>query len=224
MLNFDFMMKHIPDYIKAIQLTVELAFLGITLSIIIGFICSIILYFKVKLFKNIVLMYIELSRNTPFLIHLFFLYYGLPQLGIKITAFTCAVIGLTFLGGSYMAEAFRSGLEAVSKNQIELGKSIGLTNFKLIRYVIFPQSITVALPSIFANSIFLLKEVSIVSAIALADLMFVAKDLIGMYYKTTEALTMLVISYLIILLPLSLIFSFIERKVRYREFGHSYTF
>lgn len=129
-------------------------------------------------------------------------------------------MGLTFLGGSYMAEAFRGGLEAVSKTQIESGQSIGLNEWQLIRYVILPQAFAVSVPAIGANIIFLLKETSIFSAVALADLMFVAKDLIGMYYKTDEALFLLVIAYLIILLPLSLLFSFIERRVRYAGFGH----
>lgn len=78
-----------------------------------------------------------------------------------------------------------------------------------------PQAIAVALPAFSANIIFLIKETSVFSVIALADLMYVAKGLIGLYYKTDEALLMLVIAYLILLLPISLILAFIERKVRY---------
>ena len=118
-----------------------------------------------------------------------------------------------------MAEAFRSGLEAVSKTQIEAGLSIGLTNPQLIRYVVLPQAIAVAIPGIGANAIFLLKETSVFSAVALADLMFVAKDLIGMYYKTNESLLVLVIAYLIILLPMSLGITLLERRIRYAGFG-----
>lgn len=218
-MDINFISKNIPLYIKATQLTLTLAFWGVILSVLIGFICSMIIYFRVKILRHIVSGYIELSRNTPLLIQLFFLYYGLPKVGIKLEAYTCAIIGLAFLGGSYMAEAFRSGFEAVSKIQIESGLSIGLTKPQLIRYVILPQAFAVSVPALGANTIFLLKETSIVSAIALADLMFVAKDLIGMYYKTNEALFMLVVAYLIILLPLSLIFTFIERKVRHAGFG-----
>lgn len=218
-MDISFIFKYIPLYIKATVLTLTLAFWGVVLSVIIGFICSMIIYFRVKFLRHIVSGYIELSRNTPLLIQLFFLYYGLPKMGIKLEAYTCAIIGLAFLGGSYMAEAFRSGFEAVSLIQIESGLSIGLTKPQLIRYVILPQAFAVSIPALGANTIFLLKETSIVSAIALADLMFVAKDLIGMYYKTNEALFMLVMAYLIVLLPLSLIFTFIERKVRHAGFG-----
>lgn len=218
-MDFEAILRYIPLYVEAAQLTITLGGIGILLSIIVGFACSLIRYYKIPIAKKVVGVYIELSRNTPLLIQLFFLYYGLPKLGIKISAEACAILGLTFLGGSYMAEAFRGGLEAVSKTQIESGMSIGLNGWQLIRYVILPQAFAVSVPAIGANIIFLLKETSIFSAVALADLMFVAKDLIGMYYKTDEALFLLVIAYLIILLPLSLLFSFIERRVRYAGFG-----
>ena len=88
-----------------------------------------------------------------------------------------------------------------------------------MRYVIIPQALAAAVPSLCANAIFLLKETSVFSAVALADLMYVAKDLIGLYYKTDEALLMLVIAYLIILLPVSLLAAVLERRLRYAEFG-----
>lgn len=212
--------RYVPLYVEAAKLTLILGGIGIGLSILLGFICAMMRYYKIPIAKQLVGIYIELSRNTPLLIQLFFLYYGLPKLGIKLSAESCAIIGLTFLGGSYMAEAFRSGLEAVSKTQIESGLSIGLNEWQLIRYVIVPQAFAVAVPGIGANIIFLLKETSLLSAVALADLMFVAKDLIGMYYKTDEALLLLVIAYLIILLPLSLLFTWLERRMRYAGFGH----
>lgn len=118
-----------------------------------------------------------------------------------------------------MAEAFRAGIEAVSKSQIESGLSIGLSKMQLVRYVVLPQAFAVTVPSLAANCIFLLKETSIVGAIANPDLMHVTQDLIGMYYQTFESLLMLVASYLIVLLPLSVVFSWLERKVRYAEFG-----
>ncbi len=214
-----FIIKNIPLYVEAMKVTLVIGLLGIALSLVLGLLCSIITYYNIKGLKRVVAIYIELSRNTPLLIQLFFLYYGLPQLGIKLESTTCAIIGLTFLGGSYMAEAFRSGLEAVSKTQIEAGMSIGLTRPQLVRYVILPQAVAVAIPAIGANAIFLLKETSVFSAVALADLMFVAKDLIGMYYKTNEALLMLVVVYLIILLPMSLGITFLERRIRYAGFG-----
>lgn len=218
-MDWGFIIKNIPIYIDATILTVTLAALGIILSIVIGLICSNMIYFKVKFLGKLAKIYIEISRNTPLLIQLFFLYYGLTKLGVKITGFTCGVIGLSFLGGSYMAESFRGGLEAVPKSQIESGISLGLSKFQVFRHIIIPQAFSIAIPSIGANCLFLLKETSIVGAIAIADLMFVAKDLIGMYYKTTEALFMLVSAYLIILLPMSILITWLERRSRNAEYG-----
>lgn len=214
------MAEYAPMYAEAAKLTIGIGIIGIILSIAVGLICTIILHYKVPVLRNIVAVYRELSRNTPLLVQLFFLYFGLPKLGIIISSEACAVIGLTFLGGSYMAEAFRSGLEAIDKSQIESGLSIGLTNMQLMRYIVFPQALSISVPAICANVIFLIKETSVFSAVALADLMYVAKDLIGLYYKTDEALLMLVIAYLILLLPISLFASWLERRLRYAGFGN----
>jgi polar amino acid transport system permease protein len=151
---------------------------------------------------------------------LFFIYYGLPKVGIQLTAETCGIIGLAFLGGSYMAEAFRSGLEAVDKVQWEGAVSLGFSNLQVMGYVILPQALSTSVPALVANVIFLLKETSVFSAISLMDLMFTAKDLIGLYYKTTESLFLLVVFYLIILLPVSILGTLLERRLRYAGFGN----
>lgn len=219
-MDFEFINNNIPLYIEAAKLTVRIAFWGILFSIIVGFFCSLIRYYKVKVLQRIVVIYIELSRNTPLLIQLFFLYFGLPKIGIVLSSEVCATIGLIFLGGSYMAEAFRSGLEAITTTQTEVGLSIGLTKIQVMRYVILPQAISISIPAFSANVIFLIKETSVFSALALADLMYVAKDLIGLYYKTDEALLLLVSAYFIILLPISIFFTIIERRLKYAGFGN----
>ena len=83
-----------------------------------------------------------------------------------------------------------------------------------------PQAMSVAVPGLCANCIFMLKETSVFSAVALADLMYVAKDLIGLYYKTEESLLLLVISYFVILLPISILSYYLERRIRYGQFGN----
>ncbi|MGT2907684.1 amino acid ABC transporter permease [Streptococcus dentiloxodontae] len=219
MLNGDFIQQNVPLYQEALWLTVRLAFWGILGATGLGLLISVIKLYKIPVLSQLSQVYIELSRNTPLLIQLYFLYFGLPKIGLILNPETCAVAGLIFLGGSYMAETFRSGLEAVTRTQIELGLSIGLTFAQNFRYVIFPQALAVALPSFTANVIFLIKETSVFSVVALADLMYVAKDLIGLYYETDEALLMLVIAYLIVLLPISLVFAWLERRLRHEGFG-----
>ncbi|MCI8673996.1 MAG: amino acid ABC transporter permease [Lachnospiraceae bacterium] len=219
-MDVGFITKYVPLYIEAAKLTLKLGVIGILLSLVIGLFCSLALYYRVPVLRRIVSIYIELSRNTPLLVQLFFLYFGLPKVGIRISSEACAIIGLAFLGGSYMAEAFRSGLEAIEKSQMESALSIGLTHTQVMRYVIFPQALAISIPGLCANMIFLIKETSVFSVVALPDLMYVAKDLIGLYYKTDEALFMLVIAYLILLLPISILAAVVERRLRYAGFGN----
>lgn len=218
-MNISFIQKVIPMYIEAAFVTLYIGFMGILLAILVGLICCYISYFKIKGLQRIVKIYIELSRNTPLLVQIFFLYFGLPQLGIKLSGTVCGVIGLGFLGGSYISESFRGGLEAVSTTQIESGLSIGLNRWQLIRYVILPQAISISIPQISANLIFLLKETSILAAIAIPELVFTAKKLIGLYYKTNEALLLLTIGYLLLIFPLSILFRVLERRLRHAEYG-----
>lgn len=218
-LNWDVIAQYIPLYQKAAILTVKLGALGVLFAVLIGLVCALVQYYKIPVLKQITAVYIELSRNTPLLVQLFFIYYGLPKIGLKISASVCGVVGLAFLGGSYMAEAFRSGLEAMEPIQTESAYSLGMNRAQTFRYVILPQAMSVSVPAFVANVIFLLKETSVFSAVSLMDLMFTAKDLIGLYYKTTEALFLLVVFYLIILLPVSILGSIVERRIRRAGFG-----
>lgn len=218
-MDWNFIVQFSELYKEAALLTIKIAGMGIAGSLIVGFLCGSIRYYKIPVLDKLTGIYIELSRNTPLLIQLFLLYFGLPRIGIILESETCAIAGLIFLGGSYMAEAFRSGLEAVEVPQIEAARSLGFSGWQVFRYVILPQAVAVAVPGIGANVIFLIKETSVFSIVALADLMHVAKDLIGLYYKTDEALFMLVVSYLIILLPVSFLFTKLERRLRYAGSG-----
>lgn len=126
-MDWEFIIKYAPMYVRAARLTLRIGGLGILLSIVVGFACSFVRYRRIPVLHSIAGMYIELARNTPLLIQLFFLYFGLPKIGLKLSAEACAVVGLCFLGGAYMAESFRSGMEAVEKSQAEAGLCLGLT-------------------------------------------------------------------------------------------------
>ena len=218
-MNWDFIAEYLPMYERAAILTVKLGVIGIVFAILVGLICAMIQYHKIPVARQIVAVYIELSRNTPLLVQLFFIYYGLPKLGANLSPEVCGIIGLAFLGGSYMAESFRSGLETIAPIQRESALSLGMTNRQAMQYIILPQAVSTSVPAFVANVIFLLKETSVFSAISLMDLMFTAKDLIGLYYKTVESLFLLVVFYLIILLPVSILGSLRERRVRHAGFG-----
>lgn len=218
-MNLDVIKSYIPLYNEALLLTVKIGLLGILVAFAIGLLGSVVQYFKIPVLKKLTSVYIELFRNTPLLVQLFFIYFALPKIGIKTSAQNCGILGLGLIGGAYMIETLRSGLESIDKIQSESALSLGMTKTQVFFHIILPQAVSISVPGFVANVIFLLKETSVFSTISLMDLMFTAKDLIGMYAKTIECLFLLVVYYLIMLLPVSILGTVIERRVRYAQFG-----
>lgn len=95
-LNFTFVAEYLPWYIEAAKLTVRIAFWGVLFSLLIGVVCSVLQYYRVPVIRRIISVYIEISRNTPLLVQLFFLYFGLPKIGVILSAETCASSGWLF--------------------------------------------------------------------------------------------------------------------------------
>ena len=211
--------RYLPVYGRAVLVTVEVSALGILLAIAIGLLCASVRYARVPAVGRLAGGYVQLARNTPLIVLLFFIYYGLPKVEIRLSQLASAVIGLAFIGGGYMAEAFRSGLESVDRIQWESAVSLGMRPGAAMRHVVVPQAVSACFPALVANVIFLIKETSVVSVVALADLVFVAKELIGNEYNTSEALFLLVFVYLLVVLPISLHGSRLERRIRHAEFG-----
>jgi polar amino acid transport system permease protein len=218
-MDWNVISKSIPLYWDAMLLTLKIGWIGVALATLIGLVSAVVIHFRIPVLSVIFKIYIEIFRNTPLLIQLFFLYFALPKIGVKISAEVCGWLGLGLLGGSYMSEAFRSGIEAIDSVQRESALSLGMTDFQVMIHVILPQALSYSTPAFVANIIFLLKETSVFSAISLMDLMFRAKDLIGLYYNTAEYLALLVVFYLIILLPVSVLGTVLERRLRYASFG-----
>ena len=212
--------RYLPVYGRAVLVTVEVSALGILLAIAIGLLCASVRYARVPAVGRLAGGYVQLARNTPLIVLLFFIYYGRPKVEIRLSQLASAVIGLAFIGGGYMAEAFRSGLESVDRIQWESAVSLGMRPGAAMRHVVVPQAVSACFPALVANVIFLIKETSVVSVVALADLVFVAKELIGNEYNTSEALFLLVFFYLLVVLPVSLLGSRLERRIRHAEFGH----
>ena len=210
--------QSLPNFLTGFRLTLWLSLVGIIGALVVGIIASFSQYFKVPVMSQFFDAYVAVARNTPLLIQLFFLYYAFPVLGWKMSAETCGIVGLIFLGGAYMAEGFSGGFNGVSQSQVDSGRALGMNNWQLARYVIFPQGIILSMPALAANVIFLIKETSIFSVIAIPELTNTTLDLIGMYYHSNEYLFILVVAYAIILIPLILLLNWLERSVRYDTF------
>lgn len=220
-MDFEVMKAYLPRFWDALLLTLRIGWRAWRWALAPGRCLQRMRYIgKFPLLRQIVGGYIVCSATRRCWCSCFSCTFALPKIGVRISAETCGKLGLGLLGGAYMAETFRSGLENIPIIQTESAQSLGLRPAQVFGYVILPQAVTSSVPGLLANLIFLLKETSVFSTISLMDLMFTAKDLIGMYAKTIECLTLLVAFYLIMLLPVSILGSWLERRLRYAEFGN----
>ncbi|OQR27755.1 polar amino acid ABC transporter permease [Pseudomonas sp. Bc-h] len=220
-MNFDvdFVLTTLPAFIAAVGVTLQVGLIAIGTSLCVALINAAIAVFQVPVLRSLVRLYVELARNTPLLIQLFFIYFALPSIGIRISGFASAIIAMTFLGGAYLTEIVRAGVEAVPKAQIESGLSIGLSRWQLLRHVILPQAGILSLPALFANFVFLLKETTVVSAVAVPEILYTTKNYIALYYKTYEMLAVMTGLCVLLFVPLSLLLRLVERRLQHGQFG-----
>lgn len=221
-MTFDwaFILSTLPAFGESAWVTLQLGAIVIATSLAVALLNMGLLGLHRPWLSAVIRGYVELARNTPLLIQLFFLYFGLPALGLSLSGFTTAVIAMTFLGGGYLTEALRAGMQAVPASQLEAGQAIGLSRWQLLRHVQLPQAWLASLPALFANFIFLLKETTVASAVAVPELLYTTKNYIALYYKTYEMLAVLTLMCVLIFLPLSLALLVLERRLQHGQFGH----
>ncbi|TBU97251.1 amino acid ABC transporter permease [Stutzerimonas kirkiae] len=217
--DWNFVLSTLPAFLKAVGVTLQVGAIAIGTSLLVALCNAALLACRVPLLQVLVKVYVEVARNTPLLIQLFFIYFALPSVGIRISGFASAVIAMTFLGGAYLTEVLRAGVEAVPRAQIESGLAIGLSRWQLLCHVILPQAGLLSLPALFANFIFLLKETTVVSAVAVPEILYTTKSYIALYYKTYEMLAVMAALCVLLFLPLSLLLGYLERRLQHGQFG-----
>ena len=215
--DWSFVQKFTPMYVEAAVLTVTIGVIGILLSIVIGLVCALVKYYKVPVARQIVAVYIELSRNTPLIVQLFFLYFGLPKAGVLLSSEACGVIGLAFLGGSYMAESFLGGLRSVGKIQLESAESLGLRRWQVMRYIILPQAMKTTLPAMGNEFVSIIKESSLLYAVGLYELTYQAQKLAATNYLYLETMTVAALVYFVLTFTASRLLGLLERRLRQSE-------
>ena len=223
--------KYASMFIKGTWLTLEIAVIGTLVGFVLGYIVGLVNDAKIsegdnvfkkllmRLLKIIFTVYVEIFRDTPMIVQAMIVYYGIKMLGVEMTPVFAGIVVTVLNTGAYMGETVRAGIGSIDMGQREGAWAMGMSPFKTMLYVVLPQAFSISVPAFMANVIFLLKETSVFIAVSLMDLMFTAKDLIGLYYKTTESLFLLVVFYLLILLPISILGSLLERRLRYAGFG-----
>ncbi|MGE5494974.1 MAG: amino acid ABC transporter permease [Burkholderiales bacterium] len=207
-------------FANASLVTLEVALLSILLAIFIGFVSAVILFYEIRVLKTLIKAYVAFLRNTPSLIQAYFIFYGLPKVFLTMSSFICSVIVLSLLGGAYMCEAILSGMKAITASQRELAMALGLSRLDTIRYLILPQAVSTSIAAICNNAMFLTKEVSAMKLILLPEIVYQAFAIISLRPDLITAVAaFMILSYLIILIPMTYLFSKLERKIRFAEFG-----
>lgn len=212
-MDWNVIAQYLPLYKKAAWLTLRLGLAGIVIAIVVGLVCALVQYYKVPVLRRIVGAYIELSRNTPLLVQLFFIYYGLPKIGIKTNAEICGIAGLAFLGGSYMAEAFRSGLESIEPIQTESAYSLGMDRMQTMRYVILPQAVRNMLPVLLTQTIILFQDTSLVYVISGNDFMGAVSKIAQRDGQLVLMYSFAAVCYLTVSVSLSMLVRRLQRKI-----------
>ena len=202
----------IPYYMVGLKNTLLLTFLGITLSSVLGIVCAILRISGNRAIRFTLIAYIELFRNTPIVAQIFFLYFALPLIGIKVSAFGCGLIALVFHFNAYNIEVFRSGLEAVPKGLYEAGEALAFTYIQRLKLIIIPLALRICLPALVNNYVSLLKNTALVSIIGVVEITFVTQDIIADNFTFLEMYTMLAVLYLMLVFILSWVLRRVEKR------------
>jgi polar amino acid transport system permease protein len=158
--------------------------------------------------------YIEVFRCTPLLVQLVWVYYALPVLiGVDMSATTACFLTLSLYAGSFYAEVFRGGIEAIDRGQWEAGQAIGMREGRIFRRIVLPQAIQVMVPSFINQTIMQLKNTSLVSTVAVGDLLYQGSVITAASYRPLEVYTTIAVLYFVVLFPLTLVADQIEQRL-----------
>ncbi|MFE7420041.1 amino acid ABC transporter permease [Rhodococcus sp. NPDC057529] len=204
-----------PLMLDGLVVTLELTVITIAISMVLAVPVAVARMSEIELVRWGAQAYIEVFRCTPMLVQLFWIFYALPALtGLTISGFTSAIIALSANLTAFMAEAYRSGFQAVPVEQVEAGKMLRLTRLQQLRYIIVPQAIRQQTPVILSLNISIFKDSALVSTIAVADLMFVANTISSETYRSLEVFTLAAVIYFAVAFPVSLATSNLERRMQ----------
>lgn len=193
--------------------TVGVTLTSLALGVALGFGLALLRQFaRVRSVDFAIDAFCEVMRNVPALTHLFILYFGLASIGFRLSSFAAAVIGLGLIGGAVTCDLFRSGFSAVPRGHWEAALAVGLTPVQAIFAIMTPQAMRVALPSLGNFAVQLLKDSSIVSAIAAPEIMFHARSMVTSSFQTTLIYATVAGLYLLLSLPLTQAVRGLERR------------
>ena len=198
--QFDFLwlLDYYPVLLKGIRITIQLIAIGAVFGIALGIACAWVRALGPAWLKPVVAGYVELIRNTPFLIQLFFIFFGLPSLGIQMSELTAANLAMIVNLGAYSCEIVRAGIQATPKGQFEAGASLAMTPFQTFWHVVLVPSLQSIWPALSSQVIIVMLGSAVVSQIAAEDLTFAANFIQSRSFRAFEAYFVTTIIYLLL--------------------------
>ncbi len=219
-LDFSGVLSRTDLLIRGAELTIAISLTAMIFALVIGLCCASMLLSPLKPLRFIVLGYVEVIRNTPFIVQVFLVYFGLPSLGIRLTPLTAAILAMSIYGGAYTSEIIRSGIQSIAKGQIEAGRSLGMSPLQIFRYIVLKPAFSAIFPSLASQFVLLLLSSSVVSAISVPELTGVGNDIQGITLRNMEIYLVIAVIYVGIVAVLKLGCLAFERIVfRFKYLG-----
>lgn len=209
--------KFMPKFLPGVGNTLLLSVLSILLGTIIGLLVVMLKLSKKKLLVWISNFYVTIIRGTPLLLQLYFIFFGLPDMGIMIDRFPSAVLGLAIHSGAYISEIFRGSIESIDYGQREAAKAIGMTNIQSMRRVILPQAFKRSVPALGNQFIISIKDSSLASVITITETILLARQFAAATFNVFPIYTIAAVYYLIITMGLSKILQKVEIRLKVNE-------
>jgi glutamine transport system permease protein len=215
--EMDIIVAALPLLLKGLQVTLYIFVIAIILGFLIGLLVALLRLAPIKILNWIAKVYVDAIRGTPFIVQLFFIYFGVNSLNlISLDSTTAGIITVAINAGAYFAEIIRAGIQSIDKGQTEAARSIGFTGAQTMRYVVLPQAFRRMLPTITNQSIISLKDTSLLSVIGIADLTQQGQIQASATFEAFKVWLAVGVIYFIIIYLLTLIANFIERRVQVR--------
>jgi polar amino acid transport system permease protein len=212
--RFDVVVNNLGFLLDGLGLTLLISALSLMASAALGLVVALMRLSRVRGLSLVAATYAELFRDTPVLVQLFWAYYVLPLLlGIRLSAFSAVVIGLSLNSAAFLAEVFRAGIQSVPRGQIEAARVLGLRPAHTLRRIVLPQAIRTVLPPIANDFVTLIKYSSLASTFAVGEITRKATELTAFTFRPMEIFTFVALIYFFICWPLSLSIRYAERRL-----------
>jgi polar amino acid transport system permease protein len=192
-------------------LTVRLSLIAMLLGLAVGVICAFAKTSGSRPLRWLIKLYVELIRNTPFLAQIYFIYFALPELGLRMSANTAALVALVVNVGAFATEIIRAGIESISKGQVEAGTALGLRRIQIFRLIVLKPALRTIYPALTSQFIYLMLSTSVVSVISATDLAAAGNDIQQRTFRAFEVYLVITSIYFVLSLGFSGLFSLVQR-------------